>query len=99
MEASQAYPFTLGQFFTIWGVKFTSTQLGAYVADAANVLSVYVNGTHVSDPIGYVMKPHDHILVAYGKPGSTRQASTTPSPKASRLCPPDRRAIALRASP
>ena len=70
MEASQAYPFTLGQFFTIWGVKFTSTQLGAYVADAANVLSVYVNGTHVSDPVGYVMKPHDHILVGYGKPGS-----------------------------
>jgi hypothetical protein len=70
MEASQAYPFTLGQFFTIWGVKFTNAQLGAYVADAANVLSVYANGTHVSDPVGYVMKPHDHILVAYGKPGS-----------------------------
>jgi hypothetical protein len=70
MEASQAYPFTLGQFFTIWGVKFTNAQLGAYVADAGNVLSVYVNGTHVSDPVGYVMKPHDHILVAYGKPGS-----------------------------
>jgi hypothetical protein len=70
MEASQPYPFTLGQFFTIWGVKFTNVQLGSYVADAANVLSVYVNGTHVSDPVGYVMKRHDHILVAYGKPGS-----------------------------
>jgi hypothetical protein len=70
MEASQAYPFTLGQFFTIWGVKFTNAQLGAYVAGPADVLSVYVNGTHVSDPVGYVMKPHDHILVAYGKPGS-----------------------------
>jgi hypothetical protein len=70
MEASQAYPFTLGQFFTIWGVEFTNAQLGAYVADAGHVLSVYVNGTHVSDAVGYVMKPHDHILVAYGKPGS-----------------------------
>jgi hypothetical protein len=70
MEASQAYPFTLGQFFSIWGVKFTNAQLGAYVADSAHVLSVYVNGTHVSDAVGYVMKPHDHILVAYGKPGS-----------------------------
>jgi hypothetical protein len=70
IEASQAYPFTLGQFFTIWGVKFTNAQLGAYVADAANVLSVYVNGTHVPDPVDYLMKPHDHVLVAYGEPGS-----------------------------
>jgi hypothetical protein len=70
MEASQAYPFTLGQFFTIWGVKLTNSQLGAYVAGGASVLAVYVNGTRVSDPLGYVMKPHDHILVAYGKPGS-----------------------------
>jgi hypothetical protein len=70
MEASQAYPFTLGQFFTIWGVKFTNAQLGAYVADAAHVLSVYVNGTHVADAVGYAMRPHDRVLVAYGKPGS-----------------------------
>jgi hypothetical protein len=70
MESSQAYPFTLAQFFAIWGVKFTNTQLGAYVADGANVLALYVNGTRVPDPVGYVMKPHDHILVAYGKPGS-----------------------------
>jgi hypothetical protein len=70
MEASQAYPFTLGQFFNIWGVKSTDTKLGAYVADGANVLRVYVDGAQVSDPVGYMMKPHDHILVAYGRPGS-----------------------------
>jgi hypothetical protein len=29
MEAVEPYPFTLGQFFTIWGVKFTLDQLGA----------------------------------------------------------------------
>jgi hypothetical protein len=58
------------QFFTIWGVKFTNSQLGAYVANALDALSVYVNGTHVSDPVGYLMKPHDHIVVAYGRAGS-----------------------------
>jgi hypothetical protein len=70
IEASEKYPFTLGQFFTIWGVKFTSTQLGSYVAGAGNVLTVYANGKPVSNPAGYVMNPHDDIVVGYGKPGS-----------------------------
>lgn len=70
IESSEKYPFTLGQFFTIWGVKFTSTQLGSYVASAGNVLVVYVNGKPVANPVGYVMNPHDDIVVGYGKPGS-----------------------------
>src|SRR3984893_1681456 len=53
MEASTVYPFTLGQFFTIWGVKFTSTQLGSYVAGGGNVLAAYANGKLLSDPVGY----------------------------------------------
>jgi hypothetical protein len=70
IEASEKYPFTLGQFFTIWGVKFTSTQLGSYVAHAGNGLTVYASGKPVSNPAGYVMNPHDDIVVGYGKPGS-----------------------------
>jgi hypothetical protein len=70
IEASERYPFTLGTFFTVWGVKFTNTQLGGYLAGKGNVLSAYVNGKPVSNPAGYVMNPHDDIVVAYGKPGS-----------------------------
>lgn len=70
IESSEQYPFTLGQFFTIWGVKFTSSQLGSYVAGAGSVLAVYVNGKAVSNPLGDVMKAHDNIVVGYGKPGS-----------------------------
>jgi hypothetical protein len=70
IESSEPFPFKLAQFFTIWGVKFTNTQLGGYVAGNGNVLSVYVNGKQVSNPVGYVMSAHDHILVGYGKPGS-----------------------------
>lgn len=70
IESSEKYPFTLGQFFTIWGVKFTSTQLGSYVAHGGNMLAVYVNGKLVANPAGYVMNPHDDIVVGYGKPGS-----------------------------
>lgn len=70
IESSEEYPFTLGQFFTIWGVKFTSIDLGGYLAGAGNTLAVYVNGKPVANPAGYAMKPHDDITVAYGKPGS-----------------------------
>jgi hypothetical protein len=70
IESSQPYPFKLGQFFTIWGVKFTNTQLGGYVTGHGNVLSVYVNGKQVPNPVEYVMTGHDQIVVGYGKPGS-----------------------------
>jgi hypothetical protein len=70
IEASEKYPFTLGQLFTIWGVKFTNTQLGSYVTGGGNVLAAYANGQAVPNPVGYVLNPHDDIVVAYGKPGS-----------------------------
>lgn len=70
IESSEEYPFTLGQFFTIWGVRLTSTDLGGYVAGAGNKLAVYVNGKPVANPAGYALKPHDDITVGYGKPGS-----------------------------
>lgn len=70
IESSEEYPFTLGQFFTIWGVKLTSTQLGGYRVGAGSLLAAYVNGKPEQNPAGYAMKPHDNIVLAYGKPGS-----------------------------
>ena len=70
MESSQTYPFKLGQFFDVWGVKFTNSQLGGYQAGNGNVVSTYVNGQPIADGPNYVMKPHDLIIVGYGKPGS-----------------------------
>jgi len=70
MEADQEYPFTIGEFFAVWGVKFSNDQLGAYKSKGDEKLSVYVNGKKVSDPVNYVMKDHDVISVGYGKPGS-----------------------------
>jgi hypothetical protein len=70
MESDSFYPFTLGQFFDIWGVKFTNTQLGAYYNQGQNTVQVYVNGKKIPDPVNYKLKRHDTIVVAYGKPGS-----------------------------
>jgi len=70
IEADQEYPFTIGQFFAVWGVKFSDDQLGPYKSKADEKLTAYVNGKKVSDPVNYVMKEHDVISVGYGKPGS-----------------------------
>jgi hypothetical protein len=70
LESTEPYPFTLGETFDIWGVKFTDTQLGAYTAGNGNVLQVWVNGKQISDPVNYKLKAHDIIIVGYGKPGS-----------------------------
>ncbi|HEX8075211.1 MAG TPA: hypothetical protein VF545_09540 [Thermoleophilaceae bacterium] len=69
-EAVQPYPFTLGQFFEVWGVKFTPTQLGAYRPGKGLVLETYVNGKLVPNGPAYKMKSHDLIVVGFGEPGS-----------------------------
>jgi hypothetical protein len=70
IESTRPYAFTLGQFFDVWGVAFTPTQLGAYRTAGPEKLAVYVNGRPVSDAPGYVMRSHDTIIVGYGRPGS-----------------------------
>jgi hypothetical protein len=70
MESARPYPFTLGQFFTLWGVVFGKGQLGAYRDGGGRSVQVYVNGKPVADPVDYGMKEHDVIVVAYGRPGS-----------------------------
>jgi hypothetical protein len=70
METDNPYPFTLGQFFTIWGVKLTKTQLGGMTNSGENKVQTFVNGKPIADPVAYKPKSHDKIVVAYGKPGS-----------------------------
>jgi hypothetical protein len=70
IESTRPYAFTLGQFFDVWGVVFTATQLGAYRAGGANTVSVYVNGRRVADGPAYRMRAHDSIAVGYGRAGS-----------------------------
>jgi hypothetical protein len=70
MEATHEYPFTLGQFFAIWDVHFTDSELGPFKPAGGKRLQVYLNGKPVKDPVGLVMREHDNISVGYGKPGS-----------------------------
>jgi hypothetical protein len=70
MEATKPFPFTLGQFFAVWGVRFTDTQIGPYKAGNGNVLQAYFDGKRVNDPVNAVMHEHTDISVGYGKAGS-----------------------------
>lgn len=70
MEADRPYPFTLGEFFDVWGVKFTDTQLGSFTTQDGEKLQVYANGKPVKDPVNLKLSDHDEIVVGYGKPGS-----------------------------
>jgi len=81
MEAARPYPFTLGEFFDVWGVRLTASALGGYTNAGGKTVQVYANGKPVADPVGYVMHSHDRIVVGFGTPGSfpTDPATTFPS--------------------
>lgn len=67
VESPYVAVFTLGQFFDVWGVKFTSTTIGGYVADATRSLRVYVNGElYTEDPRMLVLAARQQITVVYG---------------------------------
>lgn len=70
IEAGQPHDFRLADFFTIWGVGFSDTQLGGYHNASDRTVQVFVNGQAVADPVGYVIHARDNIVVAYGALGS-----------------------------
>jgi hypothetical protein len=66
MESSVARTFTLGEFFDVWGVRFTPSCLGAYCNGGDNTLQVFVNGREqTGDPTQIAMNDHV-IVVTYG---------------------------------
>ncbi|MDB5237218.1 MAG: hypothetical protein JWL88_320 [Parcubacteria group bacterium] len=67
VESNVVRDFTLGQFFDVWGVRFSQDCIGGYCADATNTLKVYANGVLVSgDPSAMVLKSHEEIMIVYG---------------------------------
>ncbi|GAC1398170.1 MAG: hypothetical protein NVSMB52_11720 [Chloroflexota bacterium] len=70
IEAGQPFPFRLADIFAVWGVVFTDHQLVGYKNLGQKTVHVFVNGEHLVDPTHYEIRPHDNIVVAYGRPGS-----------------------------
>lgn len=66
MEADKPFQATLGDFFSIWGVKFGGGWLGGLHADGDNKLRTFVNGHEITNPAAHVLKKNDNIVIAYG---------------------------------
>jgi hypothetical protein len=67
VESPTIQTYTLGQFFDVWGVRFTATCIGGYCAHDAVALRVFVNGQLVThDPRQVALSPRQEIVVTYG---------------------------------
>jgi hypothetical protein len=69
IESSVSREFTLGEFFGVWGVRFTPSCLGAYCNSDTDHLQVFVNGEEVTDSLQDVqLDDRAVIVVTYGTP-------------------------------
>lgn len=69
LESSESREFTLGEFFGVWGVRFTPSCLGAYCNDGDNRLQVFVDGDELTDNLQDVqLDDQTVIVVTYGTP-------------------------------
>jgi hypothetical protein len=67
VESPVVKPFSLGQFFAVWGVRFTPKCLGGYCASGADKLRVYSDGKLVTgDQRALPLRSHEEIVIAYG---------------------------------
>jgi hypothetical protein len=69
LESSQSREFTLGEFFGVWGVRFTPSCLGAYCNEGNNRLQVFVDGEEVNGSLQDVqLDDQTVIVVTFGTP-------------------------------
>ena len=67
VESDEVRDFTLGEFFDVWGVRFTKDCIGGYCSKGTNTLKVFANGKPVvGDPRKLVLQSHQEIAIIYG---------------------------------
>jgi hypothetical protein len=67
VESPVVRTFTLGQFFGLWGVRFTPRCIGGYCERGAARLRVFVNGRPVrGDARALALREHQQIVIAFG---------------------------------
>jgi hypothetical protein len=69
MEAPAPFDYTLGDFFSVWGVKLGPAQVGGLTGLGGNRLHFYLNGKPLSNPAALVLHKDDSIVIGYGPPG------------------------------
>jgi hypothetical protein len=67
VESPKVRRFTLGQWFDVWGLRFSATSLGGYRTHGKERVWVFVNGKRwLGNPRQITLKEHQEIVVAYG---------------------------------
>jgi len=80
IESPKVRKFTLGEFFDVWGLRFSSTCLGGYCASGTKHIWAWVNAKRVlTDPRKIAFKAHQEIVVAYGTPASIKVPGPIPA--------------------
>jgi hypothetical protein len=77
MEASHPYNFTLGDFFSVWGVKLGPEQLGGLSGYGGDHLHFYLNGKPLKNPAAHVLQNNDSVVIGYGADSSFPHAPST----------------------
>ena len=77
MEAPHPYSYTLGDFFSVWGVKLGPAQLGGLKGLGGDHLHFYVNGKPLSNPAAYVLHNGDSVVIGYGPANSFPHTPST----------------------
>jgi hypothetical protein len=68
MEAPHPYNYTLGDFFSVWGVKLGPAQVGGLKGYGDDHLHFYLNGAPLSNPAALVLHKDDSVVIGYGPP-------------------------------
>jgi hypothetical protein len=77
MEAPRPFNFTLGDFFSVWGVKLGPAQLGGLSGFGGNHLHFYLNGKPLSNPAAHVLRNGDSVVIGYGPVSSFPHTPST----------------------
>lgn len=74
IESPVMRTFTLGQFFDVWGVRFSADCIGGYCADKDSSVKVYVDGKkYDGNPRVIPLKERSNIFITYENNASTTQ--------------------------
>ncbi|MFI5004700.1 MAG: hypothetical protein ACHQE6_06775 [Solirubrobacterales bacterium] len=77
MEAAHPFKFTLGDFFSVWGVRLGPAQLGGLTGYGGDHLHFYLNGRPLNDPATHVLHNNDSIVIGYGASSSFPHSPST----------------------
>jgi hypothetical protein len=77
IESPVKRPFTLGQFFDIWGPSLNWSQAASLTAPHGEKLSIWIDGKawHGKDPRAIVLQDHQTIVIQNGPPFARPAAS------------------------